>query len=175
MLTRIELIKGDITQVLVDAIVVGANRDLLSGGSVYEAVYRAAGPELVQAVKKIGGCPIGEARITQGFLLPATYVIHTVGPLYGSENGEEDYYLGRCYYKSLELAMQKGLVTIAFPNISTGIFRYPKDEAARIAIESVQKFLEDNPESGIKKITFVAYTDKDYKFLYNEMKEKGLV
>lgn len=174
MSTSIELIKGDITRVAADAIVNGANRDLMSGGSAYEAIHSAAGPGLKEECKKMGECPIGEAVITKGYELPAKYVIHTVGPFYGSENGEEDFYLANCYRNSLELANREGLETIAFPNISTGVFRYPKDEAGEIAMEAVKGFLKTRPDTGLKKITFVAYTDADEKYLRNAMKESGL-
>jgi len=175
MATSIELIKGDITEVEADAIVSGANRDLMTGGSAHDAIHKAAGPGLKEECKQIGECPVGEARITSGHNLPAKHVIHTVGPFYGSENGEEDYYLAKCYYESLKLADEKGLNTIAFPYISTGVFRYPKDEAAEIAISAIREFLEKHPNTNLQIILFVAYSETDYKYLSNEMKAKGLL
>jgi len=138
----IELFRGDITKLNVDAIVNAANHALQGGGGVDGAIHRAAGPELARAGKAVGPCPTGEARITPGFQLPAKFVIHTVGPVYGRENGREAELLASCYRSSLQLALDNGARTIAFPAISCGVFGYPVDEAATIAVREVSAFAD---------------------------------
>ncbi len=138
----IRVVQSDITQLKVDAIVNAANSTLLGGGGVDGAIHRAAGPELMEYCATLGGCPTGEAKITPGFRLPARYVIHTVGPVYHGGKSNEATLLANCYRHSLELALQNGVRTIAFPSISTGAYGYPKEEAARIAV-SVMKQYED--------------------------------
>jgi O-acetyl-ADP-ribose deacetylase (regulator of RNase III) len=138
---RIEIVKGDITKLEVDAIVNAGNTTLLGGGGVDGAIHRAAGPELLEECRKIGGCPTGEARITKGYRLPAKWVIHTVGPVWhGGDRGEEDL-LASCYRSSLDLAVRHAIKSIAFPAISTGAYRFPLDRASRIAVQEIHEHL----------------------------------
>jgi O-acetyl-ADP-ribose deacetylase len=141
---RIHVVQGDITRLAVDAVVNAANSSLLGGGGVDGAIHDAAGPELVEECRLLGGCPTGEARLTRGYRLPARFVIHTVGPVWnGGDYGEADL-LARCYRNSLQVAAAHDFETIAFPAISTGIFRYPLEDAARIAVQEVRGFLAAN-------------------------------
>lgn len=138
----IEVIEGDITRLALDAIVNAANSSLLGGGGVDGAIHRAAGPELVEACRAIGGCPTGEARITPGFQLPARFVIHTVGPVWhGGDNGEGQM-LAACYRNSLQLAADNGVESIAFPAISCGVYGYPAEQACAVAIGAIREWFE---------------------------------
>jgi len=168
-LGRIELVQGDITLLEADAIVNAANPTLLGGGGVDGAIHRAAGPELLEECRRIGGCPTGEARITKGYRLPARFVIHTVGPIWRGGQAGEDELLANCYRNSLELAERHRLRTIAFPSISTGAYRFPIERAANIAIKTVREFLEKT--SAIRKVTFVCYSGSDYD-VYRKLLEK---
>ncbi|MFP4060496.1 MAG: O-acetyl-ADP-ribose deacetylase [bacterium] len=164
-MNRIELIKGNITQLKVDAIVNAANHTLMGGGGVDGAIHGAAGPELLDECKTLNGCETGEAKITKGYKLPAKFIIHTVGPIWKDGTKGEITLLASCYKKSLALAAEKKLKTVAFPNISTGVYGFPKDKAANIAIVEVGRFLEKNdlPE----KVYFVTFDDENFE-IYNK-------
>jgi len=153
--TRIELVEGDITKLAVDAIVNAANTTLLGGGGVDGAIHRAAGPQLLEECRSLGGCPTGEAKITKGYRLPAKHVIHTAGPVWHGGGRREDELLANCYRNSLALAAQHGLKSIAFPGISTGVYRFPLERAARIAVNEVRRFLENNKT--LEKVVFVCF------------------
>ena len=145
MVAQLRALRADITTLELDAIVNAANESLLGGGGVDGAIHRAAGPELVDECRTLGGCPTGEARITKGYRLPARFVIHTVGPAWhGGDRGEAEL-LASCYRNCLALAVANGVKTIAFPAISCGIYGYPNDEAARIAMREISAFLDRDP------------------------------
>ncbi|MEJ5350829.1 MAG: O-acetyl-ADP-ribose deacetylase [Melioribacteraceae bacterium] len=167
---RIEIIKGDITKLKVDAIVNAANNSLLGGGGVDGAIHRAAGPELLEECKKLGGCPTGEAKITKGYNLPAKFVIHTVGPIWHGGNYNEDELLANCYKNSLKLAVENGIKTIAFPSISTGAYRFPVERASKIAFNTVIEFLHKHNE--IEKVIFCCFDDKTYS-IYLQLKNSN--
>ncbi len=170
---RIQIMQGDITKVEVDAIVNAANSSLLGGGGVDGAIHRAGGPEILEECKKIrekqGGCPTGEAVITTAGKLPAKYVIHTVGPVWRGGDKDEPRLLANCYRNSLALAVENAVTTIAFPNISTGVYRFPKELAAEIALQTVADFLKD--EEQIKKVIFVCFDRENYQLYLKKIEE----
>lgn len=163
---RVVMVEGDITRQAVDAIVNAANSSLLGGGGVDGAIHRAAGPELLAECRMLGGCPTGEAKITQGYRLPARWVIHTVGPIWhGGEQGE-DALLASCYRKSLELAEAHGARTIAFPSISTGAYGFPLERAARVAVGAIGRYLSekgDGQVSALEKIYLVCFGRESFE------------
>ena len=156
---KIKAIQADITLQKVDAIVNAANTTLLGGGGVDGAIHRAAGPKLLEECRVLKGCPTGEAKITHGYNLPARYVIHTVGPVWYSGGKNEDQLLENCYRNSMELAEKKNIRTLAFPSISTGAYRFPVERAARIAVGTVQKILQDLKR--IEQVIFVCFSAGD--------------
>lgn len=155
--TRVEAVRGDITKEEVDAIVNAANTTLLGGGGVDGAIHRAGGPAILEECRRLGGCATGDARITTGGRLPAKYVIHTVGPVYrDGEHGEPEL-LARCYRRSLEVAVENRVRTIAFPAISCGAYGYPHSEAASIAVTATAEFVRGCP--AIERVRFVLFDD----------------
>jgi O-acetyl-ADP-ribose deacetylase (regulator of RNase III) len=158
--SKIDIVRGDITKLDVDAIVNAANTSLLGGGGVDGAIHRAAGPELLAECRTLGGCRPGEAKITRGYRLPARFVIHTVGPIWrGGKHGEPET-LASCYRNSLQLAVENGIKTIAFPAISCGVFGYPIPDAARIAVTTTRNFLATMDQ--IDTVIFVLWDENNY-------------
>ncbi len=163
-MSKISLIKEDITKVHADAVVNAANSTLLGGGGVDGAIHRAAGPGLLRECRKIGGCPTGEARITGGYNLPAKFIIHTVGPIWSGRAGsaeKEDALLAGCYGNSLALAYENGARTIAFPSIGTGAYRFPLERASKIAVREIREFLGSHPD--MEKVIIVCFGDEVFR------------
>jgi O-acetyl-ADP-ribose deacetylase len=164
---RITVVKADITKLEVDAIVNAANTSLLGGGGVDGAIHRAAGPELVMECRMLHGCRTGEAKITRGYRLPAKWVIHTVGPVWqGGEKGE-DALLERCYRRSLEVAMEHGVESIAFPAVSTGVYRFPLPRATAIAVRTVRAWMAANALPS--RVVFACFGDDAYQWYLTEV------
>ena len=165
---KIQLHKGDITKLEVDAIVNAANQTLFGGGGVDGAIHKAAGPELLEECKTLYGCGTGNAKITKGYKLPAKYVIHAVGPAWYGGISDESEKLASCYQRSIEVAAENNVKTIAFPNISTGVYGYPKKEAAEIAIKTINDMLGKHPE--IERVTFCVFDEENFQIYQNLLK-----
>lgn len=169
----LKTVLGDITKITdVQAIVNAANESLLGGGGVDGAIHRAAGPQLLEECRMLHGCQTGEAKLTKGYNLPCDYVIHTVGPVWhGGTNGEPEK-LVSCYYQSLKIAMENGIRTIAFPSISTGVYGYPVNKAAKTAVETVCRFLEQFPDT-IDMVEWVLFDDRTFAVYEAEVKRRN--
>ncbi|MGC8835092.1 MAG: O-acetyl-ADP-ribose deacetylase [Armatimonadota bacterium] len=163
----IEVVQGDITQQDTEAIVNAANRTLLGGGGVDGAIHRAGGPAILEECRKLGGCETGDAKITTGGRLKAKYVIHTVGPVYQDGKHGEPELLASCYRRSLEVASENGITSVAFPAISTGAYRYPIEEAVKIAVPTVVEYLKSHPD--IKLVRFVLFDQPAYRVYVSEL------
>lgn len=162
----IKTVKGDITKITdVQAIVNAANNSLLGGGGVDGAIHRAAGPELLAECRTLNGCATGEAKITKAYNLPCNYVIHTVGPIWNGGRSREEELLAGCYFNSMKLAMDNGIRSVAFPSISTGVYSFPVELAAKIAVRTVNRFLKDNVEKFdlVKWVLFDSNTESVYE------------
>jgi O-acetyl-ADP-ribose deacetylase (regulator of RNase III) len=169
MLTKLRVLQADITTLAVDAIVNAANSSLLGGGGVDGAIHRAAGPELLHECRLLGGCRTGEAKLTRGYDLPASYVIHTVGPVWrGGDQGEPEL-LASCYRQSLAIAAGIDLGTVAFPAISTGVYGYPVEEAARTAVAAVRDFLLD--PTSLTEVQFCCFSASDFEIYERAVRE----
>jgi len=172
--TRLDIVVGDITTLDVDAIVNAANRSLLGGGGVDGAIHRAAGPDLLKECKTLGGCETGSAKITRGYGLKARHVIHAVGPVWSGGDKNEEALLAGCYRTALDLAAGHKLASIAFPSISTGVYRFPPDLAARVAVGTVAAELAAHPR-GMKRVVFCCFSKDSAEHHRNAFADLGLV
>jgi O-acetyl-ADP-ribose deacetylase (regulator of RNase III) len=163
----IDLITGDITDIEAEAIVNAANTSLLGGGGVDGAIHRAAGPELLEECRTLGGCKTGEAKMTKGYRLRARYIIHTAGPVWSGGNSNEKNLLASCYQSCLTIANENRITSVAFPGISTGVYGFPKEEAAEIAVNETRKFLANNNYP--RKVIFVTFSDSDYEIYRKQL------
>lgn len=168
---RLVVVVGDITKLAADAIVNAANRSLLGGGGVDGAIHRAAGPALLDECRALGGCETGNAKITGGYDLPAAHAIHTVGPVWAGGDAAEDQLLASCYRRSMEVAVENDLRTIAFPAISTGVYGFPLERAAQIAVHTVASFLSTSP--GIAEVTFCCFSEESAEAHRATMRASG--
>jgi O-acetyl-ADP-ribose deacetylase len=171
--TRLDIVVADITTLAVDAIVNAANHKLLGGGGVDGAIHRAAGPDLLAECRTLGGCETGSAKITKGYRLPAKHVIHAVGPVWSGENADEDLLLASCYTTALQLAADHGLTSIAFPAISTGVYAFPPDRAARVAVGAVVSDLSANARE-LKRAVFCCFSEASAQHHADALAELGL-
>jgi O-acetyl-ADP-ribose deacetylase len=172
--TRLEIVVADITTLDVETIVNAANRSLLGGGGVDGAIHRAAGPQLLAECRTLGGCETGSAKITKGYKLKAKHVIHAVGPVWGGDKGEAEELLASCYRTALNLAAEHKLTSIAFPAISTGVYRFPPDRAARVAVGTVAAEIAHAPR-GIKRVVFCCFSEDSAAHHRDAFAELGLV
>ena len=165
-MTKLRALQANIVTLSVDAIVNAANSSLLGGGGVDGAIHRAAGPQLLEECRKLGGCKVGEAKLTKGYKLPAKFVIHTVGPVWHGGKNNEPELLASCYRNSLVIAAENEIKSIAFPSISTGVYGYPQEEAAKIAVGTVKGYIKENPDV-FQEIIFVTFRESDYRIYEN--------
>ena len=170
---RIEIVRGDITSQAVDAIVNAANSRLLGGGGVDGAIHRAAGPELLEACRQLGGCPTGEARLTRGYSLPARYVIHTVGPIWNGGGGGEPEQLASCYRNSFKIVEEEKLRSIAFPAIATGVYGYPMDRAAKVAVAAAKSYFGGGGR--LERIVFVCFDKTNHEAYRGAIADAAIV
>ena len=169
---KVEIIKGDITLLEVDVVVNAANSSLLGGGGVDGSIHRAAGPLLLEECRRLGGCPIGEAKLTKGYQLPSRWVIHTVGPIWKGGKNNEERLLASCYRNCFELVCKRSFRSIAFPSISTGAYGFPIKKACRIAMDQTKEFLSNCPkEGGFENVWMVCFSDSDLHIYLNIFRE----